>query len=118
MELEECPMTTKVRSSHLRLGERPASARIINTRDIPPESYASARDRVRQVAKTRAGMVCGVVIVALIQFVPEGGSHGLTDALLAILPAVVIAAVAFPLIAWALRRDEAGLRTQYDIRRR
>ncbi len=117
-------MTAKVRLPHLRVSARPASpytpalSRVIHARDIPPESYASAVDRVRNVAKTRAGMVCGVVIVALIQFVPENGSHTLKDALLAILPAVIIAAMAFPLIAWALRRDEARLRTQYDIRRR
>ena len=104
----------------VRIHEHPARTytRTIHTRVIPPESYACALDRVHQTAKTRAGMVCGVVIAALVQFVPGSGTHGPAATLLAILPAIVIAAVAFPLIAWAAKRDAARLRMQYGIRRR
>lgn len=107
-------------TAKIRIHERPAPtyARTVQTRAILPESYASALDRVRHTAKTRAGMVCGVVIAALVQFVPGSGAQGPIATLLAILPAIVIAAVAFPLIAWAAKRDAARLRTQYDIRRR
>lgn len=107
-------------TAKIRMHERPAPtyARTAHARVIPPESYGSALDRVRQTAKTRAGMVCGVVIAALVLFVPGSGSHGQAAAVLAILPALVIAAVAFPLIAWAAKRDEARLRSQHDIRRR
>lgn len=110
-------MTTKI-----RLHETPVRtyARAVQIGDIPPPSYESARDTVHQIARTRAGMVCGVVVAALLQFAPDAGSrwgaHGVLAALLAIAPAVVIAAAAFPLIAWKARRDEARLKIQYGIR--
>jgi hypothetical protein len=102
----------------IRIFEQPAHAyeRSVRSSDIPPPSYASALARVQQEARTRAGMVCGVVIAALVQFLPEGGAHGLAATALALGPAIVIAAVAFPLIAWAARRAEARLRLQYGIR--
>jgi hypothetical protein len=107
-------------STHTHTYEQPVRvyARHVGADDIPPPSFASALDRVRQEARTRAGMVCGVVIAALVQFLPESGVHGFKAAILALTPAVAIAAVAFPLIAWAARRGEAHLRRQYDIRRR
>ena len=106
-------------NTRIRTHERPMRTymRAVHALEIPVESYASALDRVHQTAKTRAGMVCGVVIAALVEFIPQG-SHGPLGTLLAVAPAIVIAAVAFPLISWTAKRDEARLRTQYDIRRR
>lgn len=102
------------------LHERPARAyaRVTRAGEIPPPSYESALDSVHRVAKTRAGMVCGVVIVALAEFAPGGGVHGPLAALLAMAPAVVIAGLAFPLIAWRARRDAARLKIQYGVRRK
>lgn len=107
-------------NTRARLFEQPtrAYARSVRSGDIPPPSFESALDRLRQETRTRAGMVCGVVIAALVQFLPENGAHGLLPAVHALTPAVVIAAVAFPLIAWAGKRNEARLRLQYGIRRR
>lgn len=112
-------------TARLHLHERPARtyARAITPGEIPQPSYTSARDTVQRTAKTRAGMVCGVVIAALVQFVPDGGAlgslaHGPLAALLAVGPALVIAAVAFPLISWAAKRDERRLKVQYGIRKR
>lgn len=104
----------------IRLHEPPARsyARAMAFREIPPESYESARDTVHRTAKTRAGMVCGVVIAALVQFLPDGGVPGPLATLLALTPALVIAAVAFPLISWAARRDELRLKVQYGVRKR
>lgn len=106
-------MTTRI-----RVHDRPARsyARAIPLGEIPPPSYESARDTVQRTARTRAGMVWGVVIAALVQFVPDGSAHGPAATVLAVTPALVIAAVAFPLISWAAKRDELRLKTQYDIR--
>ena len=103
-----------------RVFEQPARAyeRRVRSGDIPPPSFASALDGVRREARTRAGMVCGVVIAALIQFLPEGGAHSLAATARALAPAIAIAAVAFPLISWAAKRAEARLRLQHGIRRR
>jgi hypothetical protein len=107
-------------NSSIRIFEQPARAyeRSVRSSDIPPPSYASALDRVKQEERTRAGMVCGVVIAALVQFLPAGGAHGLAATALALGPAIVIAAVAFPLISWAAKRAEAHLRLQHGIHRR
>ena len=107
-------------TTHIRVFEPPVRAygRSITCREIPPSSFDSALDGVRQQARTRAGMVCGVVVAALVQFLPEGGAHGLGAVVFALAPASIIAAVALPLIAWADKRDEGRLRLHYGIRRR
>ena len=85
------------------------NTRAIVPGEMPIASYEAALGALRRRARPRAGMVCGVVIAALAQFVPNGGVHGL-------LPALVIAAVAFPLVSWAAKRGEARLKLQYGIR--
>ena len=107
-------------ASKISLHERPARAsmRAFQPREIPMPSYYSARDTVHRTAKTRAGMACGVVIAALVQFVPDGTAHGPWATVLALAPAGVIAALSFPWISWALKRDEARLKIQHGIRRK
>jgi hypothetical protein len=106
-------------NTHIRVFETPtrAYAQRTSSREIPPPPFEFALARVRQEARTRAGMACGVVIAALVQFLPGGGAHGFAATALALAPAIIIAAVAFPLISWAAARAEARLRLHYGIRR-
>lgn len=102
-------------NTKIRVHQRPARTYAYAARigEIPPPSYASARDTVQVQAKTRTGMACGVAIFALVQFLPDSGAHGPLGMLLGLAPALVIAGVAFPLISWKARKDEARLKLQY-----
>ena len=98
----------------MRTGYNP----VMRQRRLPEESVESGLDRIRRTARMRYGMIGGLVIVALAQAWPITTSESWPELLRDLGPAIAIAAIAIPAVAWVARRDERRVKDRQGIRRR
>ena len=67
-------------------------------------------ERIRRTARMRCGMVAGLIVVALIQLLPNIGHESFEAFVRELTPALLVGCVALPLVAWVARREERKLR--------